>query len=296
MLQMPHSHALAPSSVLAGYFSPRTWPFWAFHIAVVAGIAVGGWSGRGALLAATSYYVRMTVLTAAYHRYFAHRSFKTSRWFQFLLALGAQSSAQKGVLWWAAHHRWHHKHSDTALDVHSAKQRGFWYSHIGWILGPDWDDTDESRVSDLARYPELKILDHRSVRLLPAAALAGLFYAFGGGFGLFWGFVVSTVLLWHGTFTINSLSHMFGRRRYATTDDSRNNWLLALITTGEGWHNNHHHFQSSARQGFRWWEVDTTYYVLKALAAVGLVWDLRAPPDKVLAATEDTAVLTAPAA
>ncbi len=226
------------------------------------------------------YFARMTVVTAGYHRYFSHRSFKTSRWFQFLLALGAQSSAQKGVLWWASQHRRHHKHSDTPQDVHSAHLRGFWYAHIGWILGPDCDDTDLSRVSDLARYPELRVLNHPAVRLLPAAAFAGVCYAVGGMPGLLWGFFGSTVLLWHGTFTINSLSHMYGSRRYETSDNSRNNWLLALITTGEGWHNNHHHFQSSARQGIRWWEVDTTYYFLRVLSALGLIWDLRAHPDE----------------
>lgn len=280
----------APSpSILQAYFSPRTWAFWAFHVAVVVGIFAMGWSWIGAALAVAMYFARMTLVTAGYHRYFSHRAFKTSRWFQFLLALGAQSAAQKGVLWWAAHHRWHHKHSDTPVDVHSARRRGFWYAHIGWILGPDWDDTNEARVADLARYPELRVLNHRAVRLLPAAALAGLCYLAAGGFGLFWGFVVSTVLLWHGTFTINSLSHMFGSRRYPTSDDSRNNWMLALLTTGEGWHNNHHHFQSAARQGFVWWEIDTTYYVLKLLAALGLIWDLRAPPQRALQGAQQEA-------
>jgi stearoyl-CoA desaturase (Delta-9 desaturase) len=234
-------------------------------------------------LAVAAYFVRMVVVTAGYHRYFSHRSFKTSRAFQFLLALGSQSAAQKGVLWWASYHRWHHKHSDTPEDVHSAQQLGFWYAHVGWILGPGNNGTRMDLVADLAKYPELRFLNRKAVQLLPALAYALACLALGGLHGLVWGFFVSTVLLWHGTFTINSLAHMLGRRRYATTDDSRNSLALALLTTGEGWHNNHHHYQSSARQGFRWWEVDVTYYVLRLLAAVGLVWDLRRVPPEALA-------------
>jgi stearoyl-CoA desaturase (delta-9 desaturase) len=234
-------------------------------------------------LAVAAYFVRMVVVTAGYHRYFSHRSFKTSRAFQFLLALGSQSAAQKGVLWWASHHRWHHKHSDTPEDVHSAQQLGFWYAHVGWILGPGNNGTRMDLVADLAKYPELRFLNRKAVQLFPALAYALACLALGGLHGLVWGFFVSTVLLWHGTFTINSLAHMLGRRRYATTDDSRNSLALALLTTGEGWHNNHHHYQSSARQGFRWWQVDVTYYVLRFLAAVGLVWDLRRVPPEVLA-------------
>jgi stearoyl-CoA desaturase (delta-9 desaturase) len=256
----------------------------------LAGVLFTGWSWRGAALAVALYFVRMVVVTMGYHRYFSHRTFKTSRAFQFLLALGAQSAAQKGVLWWASHHRWHHKHSDTDADPHSAKRRGFWHAHLGWILGQDWDETRLELVGDLAKFPELRFLNRPSVQLLPALLLAIACLALGGVPGLVWGFFVSTVLLWHGTFTINSLCHMFGRRRFETTDDSRNSLALALLTTGEGWHNNHHHYQSSARQGFRWWEIDVTFYVLKALAAVGLVWDLRPAPPSVSASGHDTTV------
>jgi stearoyl-CoA desaturase (delta-9 desaturase) len=269
------------------YFSRNTIGFWLVHLAAVAGVIYSGRSSfwRGFGLAIAVYFVRMTVVTAAYHRYFSHRSFKTSRWFQFLLALGAQSSAQKGVLWWASHHRWHHKYSDEQPDVHSARLRGFWYSHLGWILSPAWNDTAEERVADLARFPELRFLNRTEISLLPAVALAVACALIGGVHGLVWGFFVSTVLLWHGSFSINSLSHLFGRKRYATTDDSRNNWALAIITTGEGWHNNH--YQSSANQGFRWWEYDTTYYFLRLLALCGLIWDLRRPPPEALAGPLD---------
>jgi len=247
------------------------------HVTAAVG-AVCCWSWRGLALALGVYFVRMLVVTAAYHRYFAHRAFRTSRWFQLILAIGAQSAAQRGVIWWASHHRWHHKHSDAPRDVHSARRRGFWHAHIGWLLRDDWTKTDAALVGDLRRYPELRFLNRPIIELLPTVALALGFLLVDGLHGLIWGYMVSTVLLWHGSFAINSLAHVFGRRRYATSDDSRNSFLLAILTSGEGWHNNHHHYPSSARQGFRWWEVDVTYYVLRALSLVGLVWDLRRPP------------------
>jgi stearoyl-CoA desaturase (Delta-9 desaturase) len=252
------------------------------HAAAVVGVILCGFSWSGVALALGSYFIRMFVVTASYHRYFSHRAFRTSRWFQFVLAVGAQTAAERGVIWWASHHRWHHKHSDGERDVHSPGRRGFWYSHIGWVLSPDWNDTDESGVADLVRYPELRFLNHPAMAMVPTTALALAFLFAGGAFGLVWGYFVSTVLLWHGTFSINSLSHVFGSRRYETGDLSRNNLALALLTTGEGWHNNHHHYQSSARQGFRWWEIDITYYLLRLLALLGLIWDLREPPRHVV--------------
>jgi len=261
--------------------------FWGVHVAAIVGIILCGWSWSGLVLAVLTYFVRMVVVTAAYHRYFAHRAFKTSRAFQFVLALLAQSAAQRGVLWWASHHRWHHKHSDLPEDVHSARREGFWYSHVGWILDPEWDETNPAMIGDLAKFKELRILNHGLLHMLPSVALALAFLWLGGAYGLVWGYFVSTVLLWHGSFSINSLAHLFGSRRYATTDDSRNNFALALLTTGEGWHNNHHHYQSSANQGFRWWEIDVTYYVLRLLSLLGLVWDLRRPSAEVIAGTID---------
>jgi stearoyl-CoA desaturase (Delta-9 desaturase) len=262
------------------YFRVTTILFCAVHLVALLGIIYCGWSWAWAALAVVAYFVRMVVVTAGYHRYFAHRAFKTSRLFQFVLALGAQSAAQKGVLWWASHHRWHHRYSDTDRDIHSPKLRGFLYAHVGWILDPGWSDTDWTLIADLAKFPELRMLNRSVVHILPAVGLALGCLAVGGLRGLVWGFFVSTVLLWHGSFSINSMSHLFGKRRYLTADDSRNNWLLALITTGEGWHNNHHHYQSAANQGFRWWELDLTYYVLRLLALSGLIWDLRRPPRR----------------
>lgn len=230
----------------------------------------------GLLAAAVALYVvRMWGVTAGYHRYFSHRSFKTSRVFQFVLAFLAQTSIQKGALWWAAHHRHHHKYSDEAEDIHSPRQQGFWWSHVGWVVSPRYDETEWQNIKDLAKYPELRFLNR--FHGLPAAAYGLALWAIGGWPLFVWGFFVSTTVLWHGTFVINSLTHVFGSRRYATSDDSRNNLLFALITLGEGWHNNHHHYQSSARQGFFWWEIDPTYYALKALAALRIVWDVREP-------------------
>ena len=222
-------------------------------------------------LAVGSYVVRMFGVTAGYHRYFSHRAFKLGRAAQFVLAWLAQTSGQKGVLWWAAHHRDHHKHADADRDVHSPRH-GFWWSHAGWILSSEFDRYEPLRVADFGRFPELRWLD-RCYWLPPVSLAAGLA---AGGLGMFvWGFVVPTVCLYHATFAINSVAHIWGTRRFATRDDSRNNALLAVLTLGEGWHNNHHYCMSSARQGVRWWELDLTYLALRVLAQLGIVRHLR---------------------
>jgi stearoyl-CoA desaturase (delta-9 desaturase) len=257
-------------------------PFIAVHVLAVAGVVALGWSWSGFALALGLYYLRMFGVTGGYHRYFSHRSFRTSRAFQFVLAVLAMTSVQKGVLWWAAHHRLHHKMSDQPGDVHSVLHDGFVWSHVGWILSRDYQTTDLGHVRDLAKFPELRFLNRW--HFLPAVGLGVLTFALGSWWGFVWGFLVSTTLLWHGTFTINSLSHVIGRRRYKTTDNSKNSLVLALITMGEGWHNNHHYYQRATNQGFFWWELDMTYYVLRGLAAVGLVWELHRPPRHVLEA------------
>ena len=227
---------------------------------------------------------RMFFVTAGYHRYFSHRSYKTSRIFQFVVAFMAQTSAQKGVLWWAAHHRHHHRFSDQEDDLHSPTLFGFFWSHVGWIVSEKYTATRLEYIGDFAKFPELRWLN--KYHLVPPAVLAIALFAVGGVPLFLWGFCLSTALLWHDTFTINSLSHLFGSRRYETADTSRNNWILALMTLGEGWHNNHHHYMASARQGFFWWEIDITYYTLQALSRCGLVWDLRKVPAHILANEE----------
>ena len=254
-------------------------PFVLFHVAALSvfWVKFHWWYPLACLLL---YGVRMFFVTAGYHRYFSHRSFKTSRWFQFVIAFMAMSSSQKGVLWWAAHHRHHHRYSDEDEDVHSPTLFGFFWAHIGWILSDKYNDTRLHYIGDFAKFRELRWLDKY---YLVAPTLLGVVLWLIGGWGLFaWGFCLSTVMLWHGTFTINSLSHLFGNRRYETTDTSRNNWLLALVTLGEGWHNNHHHYMAAARQGFYWWEVDITYYGLKLLNSLGLIRDLRQVPAHIL--------------
>ncbi len=268
------------SKVLKHYFHPQAWPFWAAHIGMVYGLYLIGFSWSGLALAIALYYARMFFVTGVYHRYFSHRAYKSSRWFTFVLAFLGGMSVQKGALWWASHHRHHHKHSDDESDLHSPRQHGLLWSHVAWIVSKAHNDTDYSAIKDFAKYPELVFLNKH--HYIPVAIYAAVLYATGGMWAFVWGFLVSTVLLWHGTFTINSLSHVFGSRRYKTTDDSKNNWVLALVTMGEGWHNNHHYYQSTANQGFYWWEIDLSFYIIKMMSWVGLVWDLRTPPQRVL--------------
>lgn len=270
----------------------RVSPFIAIHLACF-GVLIVGWAPFAVAFAIGFYVVRMFAITAFYHRYFSHRSFRTSRAMQFCFALLGSTAAQRGPLWWAAHHRAHHKYSDAEGDVHSPERQGFWYSHVGWILAQGNFRTRVELVPDLARFPELRFLD-RFDSLIPLATMAAIFglgvllEAFAPGLGtngpqLFvFGFAISTVGLYHLTFSINSIAHRLGSRRFETADRSRNNWLLAWFTLGEGWHNNHHRYQASVRQGFRWWELDASYYLLRAAAAVGLVWDLRPVPERIL--------------
>jgi stearoyl-CoA desaturase (delta-9 desaturase) len=253
-------------------------PFWGVHAVALAGLIYWGWSWIGFAIAVTSYFVRMFGITGGYHRYFSHRSYKTSRVFQFLLGLLGTTCTQKGPIWWASHHRRHHKWSDTDKDIHSLN-KGFYWSHQGWILVEKYAGTEVDWVKDLHRYPELRFLDKYATWFTVLFA-TGLYFA-GGWTALLWGYFISTVFLWHGTFFINSLAHLWGKQRYKTGDRSKNNFFLALLTMGEGWHNNHHYYQRSAAQGFYWWEVDITYYILKGMSFVGLVWDVHKPPKHV---------------
>jgi stearoyl-CoA desaturase (Delta-9 desaturase) len=258
---------------------PSALPFVVVHLICFAAI----WTGitwEALAICFVLYWARIFAIGAGYHRYFSHRAYSTSRAFQLVLAVLSQSTAQKSVLWWASKHRHHHLHSDTELDVHSPRHTGFLYSHVGWIFYRQHDKADLTKVGDFTGYPELMWL-HR-LELAPAIALGFLCFLVGGWPGLVVGFFWSTVLVYHATFCINSLAHVRGSQRYLTADDSRNNWLLAIFTMGEGWHNNHHAYQSSVRQGFRRWEIDPTFYLLKALSWVGIVWDLKTPPPSVL--------------
>ena len=249
-------------------------PFLGVHLA--CGLVVVFPPTGGLLaLAASGYVVRMWAVTAGYHRYFAHRAYKTSRAFQLVLAVLGGTALQQGPLWWASWHRRHHKYADRPGDPHSPKLNGFWHAHVGWIFDGNHGSSDRSNVKDLAAFPELRWLDRHSH--VPVAGYALACLAIAGPAGVVWGFAVSSVALAHATFLINSVAHAWGSRRYDTPDTSRNNALLALLTFGEGWHNNHHHCMTSARQGFMWWEVDLSYYALRVLAWLGIIWDLRQP-------------------
>ncbi|MCP3984369.1 MAG: acyl-CoA desaturase [bacterium] len=253
-------------------------PFFLVHLLPLAAIWTGV-SAQDLALCFSLFFVRMFFITAGYHRYFSHRAFQTSRVMQFIFALVGGMAAQKGALWWAAHHRHHHEFSDQPEDIHSP-MKGFWWSHLGWIVCEKYEETDLEAIPDFARYPELVFLNRW--HLLPPALAAIFCFLVGGWSGLWIGFFLSTALGYHATFAINSLTHIFGRRRYATTDTSRNSLIMALITFGEGWHNNHHHYQASANMGFYWWEIDISYYVLLALKSLGIVRNLRRPPQKAL--------------
>jgi len=268
----------------------RTTPFIIMNLGCL-GVFLVGWSWTAVATACALYFVRMFAITGIYHRYFSHRTYKTSRPTQFIFALLGASATQRGPLWWAANHREHHRNSDTPDDPHSPVQYGFFRSHVGWFMCRRYYATQYARIQDFARFPELVWLN-RFDKVVPLS-LAVLLYIIGcsleraapslgvTGLQLFvWGFVISTTVLFHATATINSLAHIFGKKRYDTGDESRNNLWLALITLGEGWHNNHHQHMGCVRQGFYWWEIDVTYYILKTLALFGIIWDLKPVPVK----------------
>jgi len=273
-------------------------PFALVHLSCLA-VLIVGWSPVAVGVCVAMYVARLFGITGFYHRYFSHQAFRVSRPVQFAGAVLGAAAAQRGPLWWAAHHRRHHRYTDRPGDPHSPVQNGLLYSHVFWIFAPKNHGTDLEVVGDLAAYPELRFID-RFHHLVPAVAI-GAMLLLGFGLGhlwpslhtsapqmLVWGFSISTVFLYHATFSINSLAHRFGTRRYGTKDASRNNWALALATMGEGWHNNHHRFPGAARQGFAPWELDITWLGLRALAKVRVVRDLRPVPLHILAVTKSS--------
>lgn len=271
----------------------RCMPFLVVHLGCF-GVFFVGWSPVAIWVCLISFWLRMFAITAFYHRLFSHRSFKTNRAWQFVFAVLGNTAAQRGPLWWASHHRLHHRHADKPEDIHSPIEHGFFWSHIGWFMSAKGYRTDYRVVKDLAKFPELRFLN-RFDALVPV--LYGLaMYALGailqstlpalgtsGWQMAVWGFFISTVLLFHATFTINSLGHIWGKRRFKTRDQSRNNPWLAFVTLGEGWHNNHHRFAVSARQGFYWYELDISYLLLKGLNWLGVVRELNPVPGHILA-------------
>lgn len=281
--QTPSSRRRRTNSLGLGTWL-RNMPFIGLHLSCLAVFFVD-FSWVSLVLFGILFFLRTFGITAGYHRYFSHRSYKTSRVVQFMLACLGCAALQKGPLWWTAHHREHHRHTDTPDDPHSPVARTFWWSHIGWILTDDYNETNWPEVKDWTQYWELRWLNR--LHWLPGIALAALCWFIDGWSGLVWGFLLSTVVLYHTTFAVNSICHLWGSRRYATKDASRNNIWVALLTLGEGWHNNHHHYQSSANQGFFWWEIDVSYYLIKLMGFTGLVWDIRKPNSHVLATSSE---------
>lgn len=270
----------------------RTIPYLSLHVGCVAVFWVG-WSWLAVSIAFFLYALRVFTLTGFYHRYFSHRSFKTWRIVQFAFGWIGCMAIQRGPLWWAAHHRYHHIHSDDPLDLHSPRQKGLFWSHMGWFLTPRAMPTNLRIIPDFAKYPELRWLDRWDI--VPPLIMGAMLYLFGElvafgapesgvtGLQLFvWGFLISTIATYHVTYLVNSATHIIGSRRYQTKDDSKNSLIVALLTFGEGWHNNHHYYPNSTRQGFFWWEIDISYYVLCFMSALGLVWDLKAVPARIL--------------
>jgi stearoyl-CoA desaturase (delta-9 desaturase) len=269
----------------------RILPFIFLHV-MCLGVIWVGWSPIAVGVAAILYFVRMFAITGFYHRYFSHKTYKTNRFWQFVFAVLGNSSVQRGPLWWAAHHRHHHRFTDQPQDAHSPARHGFWWSHMGWLTSRANFPTQMKYVQDWAKFTELRWIN-RYDTVIPVLLAIALFisgrllevYApelgTSGMQMLIWGFFISTTVHFHAVVTINSMAHMFGSRRYDTPDTSRNNWLLSLITLGEGWHNNHHHYAVCARQGFYWWEIDITYYVLVVLSWLGIIRDLRPLPGKI---------------
>lgn len=265
-------------------------PFFMIHAACFLVFLPGIWgttTTKTIILAIALFVIRKFGITGGYHRYFSHRSYKTSRFFQFVLAWLGGSAAQKGALWWAAHHRHHHKYSDQPEDIHSPARDGIWWSHVGWVLSPQYNVTQYDQIKDMAKFPELRWLN--DYHLVPIFVMGGLCYLIDGWAGVVWGTFVSTVVLYHTTFAINSFCHILGRKRFPTTDDSKNSLILALVTLGEGWHNNHHRYQSSTRNGFYWWEIDPTYYGLKLLSWTGFIWGLKPVPKSIYEEAEQNA-------
>lgn len=265
-------------------------PLILLHLACALVFAVGA-----SKVAVAAFLITTTAqifgITTGFHRLLAHQAFKTSRVFRFLLAGLGVLAGQNGPLWWVSHHRQHHGHADADGDTHSPRGSFFW-GHMGWLFSPRCIPYRHELVRDLDRLPEMRWLERHSyvVTLGYAFAMFLLGEAWGrldpeagtsGAQLVLWGSVLSTVFCYHAIWSANSVGHRFGTRRFPTHDNSRNNLLVSLVTLGDGWHHNHHFCPWSARHGFRWWEIDVNYAVLRLLAWAGVVWDLRLPPERV---------------
>ena len=215
-----------------------------------------------------------------YHRMLSHRSFRAPKWVEYSIALMGALAIQGGPIFWVSGHRQHHIYTeDYDKDPYSA-DRGFWWSHIMWILRPEPTAFDPEHygkyAADLRKQAYYRWLDRNF--LLLQVPLAGLLYIAGGWSFVLYGIFVRSVFLWHSTWFVNSATHKWGYRTFAAQDDSRNLWWVALLTYGEGWHNNHHAFPQSAQTGWHWWEVDITWLTIQAMEKLGMVSKVKVLP------------------
>jgi len=231
------------------------------------------------LLFAVIYPIQSIGVGVSLHRYFAHRSFKTSRWFQFMMALMAASVFGDAVRF-TGKHRLHHRYSDTTNDTHTPL-KGFWSCWYGSLLDNGYTDAELCDAArDLKKYPELMWL-HR-YWMVPGLVLCGIAFLIGGLSSVAIGVLLGSTLLLNQAAAVNYFCHKYGRRRFDTRDRSTNNALIAALSFGEGWHNNHHYYPATARAGFHWWEVDMYYWVIWLFEKLGLVWDVRQPTQEML--------------
>lgn len=212
-------------------------------------------------------------ITLGWHRLVTHRSFQTPKWLEYFLVFCGTLACQGAVIDWVGLHRIHHLHSDTQPDPHDSN-RGFWWSHMGWMFHQVPADKDVPRFTkDIADDPVYQFL---SKYFVPIQVVLGLLlYAIGGWSWLVWGIFARLVIVFHCTWFVNSATHKFGYRTYESSDRSKNCWWVALLTYGEGWHNNHHAYQYSARHGMKWWELDLTWMTIQVLQVLGLAQKVR---------------------
>lgn len=248
------------------------------------------WTDLGLLL--VMYALSALGITVGFHRLFTHRSFETNIVVKVIFAVLGSMAVQGPLLKWVATHRRHHQQSDTMEDPHSPYRRGpgirgllrgAWHAHIGWIIQPDPEDLSryvrDHRKNAVLRVTSVLFPVWVALGLAIPAVLGGLLTGTWTGVwtGLIWGGLVRIFLVHHVTWSINSACHMWGRQPYQSGDQSRNNWVFGYLAMGEGWHNTHHAFPTSARHGLRWWQLDMSYWVIRALAAVHLAWNVRLP-------------------
>lgn len=227
----------------------------------------------------SNYFITCFGITACYHRQLTHRSFETPKWLEYLMAFAGTLAVQGNPIEWVSAHRHHHCQCDDVADPHSPKD-GFWWSHLGWMLDCGTQPLlfDTSNVKDLKKDKFYTFLKNHYIKITLAQPF--VYYLLGGWTAVIWGFALRTVLVWHITWAVNSLSHIWGRQMFKTGDISMNNPLIGILAMGEGWHNNHHAFESSVRHGLKWWQLDVTWLFILTLEKLGLASKLRYPTEK----------------